>query len=177
MALIASLVREGYSSLVNDPALVYRLAIRPAMPDFRLATVPCDSSGAIFLRKGGREAVRVVAFRQDGFDGEITVTATGLPEGVTASEFTIGPSTNSGLLVLSADANAGGKIGQIQVIGKSKFADKEITRTARPAHPLAAVPFAQPNNPGQPSLASRLTDNLSVVVSDTEIRPRGDEVG
>lgn len=162
-------VREGFSSLVSDPALTYRLAIRPAMPDFRLAAVPCDSSGAIFLRKGGREAVRVVAFRQDGFDGEITVTATGLPEGVTASEFIIGPQANAGLLVLTADANAGGKMGQIQIVGKSKIADKEITRMARPAHPLSPVPFAQPNNPGQPSLASRLTDNLPVVVSDAEI--------
>src|SRR5690606_12694823 len=114
------------------------------------------------------EAIRVVAFRQDGFDGEIAVTATSLPEGVTASEFIIGPAANSGLLVLSAAANASGKIGQIQIIGKSKIANAEVARTARPAHPLSPVPFAQPNNPGQPSLASRLTDSLPVVVSDAE---------
>jgi hypothetical protein len=162
------LLREGYSSLVSNPGLVYRLAIRPAMPDFRLAAVPCDSSGAVFLRKGGREAVRVVAFRQDGFDGEIIVNATGMPEGVTASETIIGPAANAGLLVVTCDANAPGKLGHLRIVGKSKIGDKEIARQARPSHPLAAVPFAQPQNPGQPSLPSRLTDTLPVLVSESE---------
>lgn len=161
-------LREGFSSLVSDPGLIYRLAVRPARPDYRLAAVPCDSSGAIFLRKGGREAVRVVVFRQDGFDGEISLSASGLPEGVTASETIIGPAANSGLLVLTADPQAAGKVGELQILGKSKWGHQEITRIARPSHPLSAVPFAQPNNAGQPSLAARLTDQLPIVVSDTE---------
>ena len=161
-------LREGYSSLISDPGMMYRLAVRPAQPDFRLAAVPCDSSGAIFLRKGGREAVRVVAYRQDGFDGEIAISASGLPEGVTASEFIIGPAANAGLLVLTAAANAPAKIGELKIVGKSKVGEKELVRSARPGHPLSAVPFAQPNNPGQPSLASRLTQTLPVVVSESE---------
>lgn len=162
------LIREGQSSLVNDPALTYRLVIRPATPDFQLAAVAADASGAVFLRKGGREAVRVVAFRRDGFDGPIHVTATGLPNGVTASELTIGPASHSGLLVLTAAAGAPGGIGQLQIVGKAVVAGKELTRSARPGHPLQPVLFTQPNNPGQPSLLSRLTDSLPVAVSEAE---------
>ncbi|MCA9172976.1 MAG: PPC domain-containing protein [Planctomycetales bacterium] len=162
------LVRDGYATLVSDPRLVYRLAIRQAKPDFRLAAVPTDSSGAVFLRKGGREAIRVIAYRQDGFDGEIRVSASGLPGGVTASEFVIGPASFVGTLVLSADANAPGGIGQLRVTGKATVGGAEVTRVARPAHPLQPVPFAQPNNPGQPSLTGRLAADLPVVVSEGE---------
>lgn len=162
------LVRDGYAAAVGDPGLVYRLAIRPARPDFRLAAVPADSSGAVFLRKGGRSAVRVVAFRQDGYDGEIRVSASGMPAGVTAPEIIIGPASNMGTLILSAESNAAGGIGQLQVIGKGTVQNQEVARIARPAHPLQPVNFNQPNNNGLPSLLGRLAADLPVVVSDSE---------
>lgn len=165
------LVRDGYATLVSDPRLVYRLAVRTAQPDFRLAAVPTDASGAVLLRKGGREAVRVVAYRQDGFDGEIKISASGLPAGVTASEFIIGPASNSGALILSCDANAAGAVGQLQITGTAVLQGREVSHVARPGHPLQAVPFAQPNNAGQPSLTGRLADSLPVVVSDAETAP------
>jgi len=162
------LVREGYSSLVSDPRLTYRLAIRPVQPDFRMAAFPVDSSGSLLLRKGGREAIRVLAFRQDGYDGEIRVSVSGLPGGVTAPEVVIGPGSQVTSVVLSAAADAPAGIGKLQIVGKGKVADREVTRVARFGQPLQAVPFAQPNNAGQASLAARLTDSLLVVVSDAE---------
>jgi len=162
------LVREGFSSLVSDPRLTYRLAIRSARPDFRLAAVPVDSSGAVFLRRGGREAVRVVVFRQDGFDGEIRVSATGLPQGVTSSEVILGPATGMTTVILTADAGAPAGIGQLQITGTATVNGQAVSRRARSGHPLQAVPFAQPNNAGQPSLPARLTDSLPVVVTEAE---------
>lgn len=162
------LVREGYSSLVSDPRLTYRLAIRPLQPDFRLAAFPADSSGSLFLRKGGREAIRVLAFRQDGYDGEIRVSVSGLPGGVTAPEVVIGPGSQVTSVVLSATPDAPASVGKLQIIGKGKVADREVQRVARLGHPLQAVPFAQPNNAGQASLAARLTDSLPIVVSEAE---------
>jgi hypothetical protein len=162
------LVRDGYAALVDDPSLVYRLAVRQPQPDFRLAAVPADASGSLLIRKGGRETVRVVVFRQDGFDGEIQLTAEGMPPGVSASEFLIGPAANMGMLVLTAEAGAAGGTGNLRITGKAKVGDRDVARVARLAHPLQAVPLTQPGNNGQPGVASRLTDDLLVVVSDTE---------
>ncbi|MDA1053713.1 MAG: PPC domain-containing protein [Planctomycetota bacterium] len=162
------LVREGYSSVVSDPSLVYRLAVRPAKPDYRLAMTPMDSSGELFLRKGGRVAVTVVVFRQDGFAGEIRLAASGLPAGVTAPDVIVGPDSTQAVFVLSAAADAAPAIGELQLVGQANIGGAEVTRTARASHPLANVPFAQPNNAGQASLPARLTDKLPVVISESE---------
>ena len=68
--------------------------------------VPDGSYSAVLLRRGGQAAIRVVAFRRDGFDGEIKVTATNLPTGVTCHDAVIGPARNAAALVLAAAPNA-----------------------------------------------------------------------
>ncbi len=165
------LVHDGRSALVEDPSLIYRLAVRRPRPDFRLAATPVDASGEVLLRQGGREAVRVVAFRQDGFQGEIHVRAEGLPSGVSAADIIIGPGSETGWLVLEAAQDAEPSLGHIQVLGRAMIRDVETQRKARLGRPLQAVPFAQLNNRNQASLASRLTDSLPVVVSDHEAEP------
>jgi hypothetical protein len=162
------LVRESHSSVVSDPQLMYRLAVRKAQPDFRLAAVPMDSSGALFLRQNGREAVNVTVFRQDGFEDEIHISVAGLPTGVTAEAITIGPGCNRATVILTAAADAAATEGQIEIVGKSKIGDREVSRRARTGHPLAAVPFAQPTNRNQASVPSKLTSNMPIVVTAGE---------
>jgi len=162
------LVREGYSQLYNEPCLVYRLSIRKPEPDFRLVAVPMDVSGAILMRKGGREVVRVIAARRDGFDGPITISAAGLPAGVTAPEVTLGQAANFTSLILTADAGAAVGTGALQITGKSTVAGKELVRVARAGMSLDALQFAQPF--GEiPSTRSRLVDFIPVSVSADEI--------
>src|SRR4029077_10892689 len=55
----------------------YRFRISPAAPDFRLSFTP----DRLALARGGRVPLRVMAERLNGFDGEITLEATGLPPG------------------------------------------------------------------------------------------------
>ena len=162
------LVRESHSSVVSDPQLMYRFAVRKAQPDFRLAAVPMDSSGALFLRQNGREAINVTVFRQDGFDEEIRVSVAGLPTGVTAPEITIGPGCNRATLVLTAAADAATTEGQVEVVGKSSIGERQVARRARTGHPLAAVPFAQPTNRNQASVPSKLTSSMPLVVTGSE---------
>ncbi|MCA9065751.1 MAG: PPC domain-containing protein, partial [Planctomycetaceae bacterium] len=100
------LVRDGYSAVKSDPRLCYVLSIRKPQPDFRLVAVADGSNGSLMLRKGGRDVIHVIAGRQDGFAGEITVTATGLPEGMTAEPIVIGPDNSFGTIVLTAAADA-----------------------------------------------------------------------
>ncbi len=162
------LVRDGRSSVVSDPSLVYRLSVRPAKPDFRLAITPIDSSGAVFMRKGGREAVKVVVFRQDGFSGEVKLSASGLPPGVSAADMIVGPDCHHAVFTLTAAKDAASGTGEVKITGTATIDGQQVSRTARIGQPLAIVPFAQPNNPGQASLPARLVDRLPVVVSASE---------
>lgn len=163
------LVRESYSQLHDDPRLVYRLAVRPASADFRLVAVPVDTSGAVLMRKGGRESIRVIAQRRDGFEGEITLTATGLPQGVTMTPVVMGPASSMATLVLTADPGAAVGNAFIQVVGKAVLNGGEVTRTARAGYALDALQFAQPNS-GQPSSRARLVDSIPLTVSPETAR-------
>lgn len=161
------MLRDGASAVRSDPRLVYRLAIRQPAPDFRLVAVPADPVYSLMLRKGGREAVRVIAFRRDGFNGDIAVTAAGLPGGVTADPIMIGAANNMGTLILSAADAAPASVGTLQVSGKSTINGAEVTRQARYGAALAPYQFAQPNsNIG--SVPARLVSRLQVCVSDKE---------
>ncbi len=163
------LVQDGYSALKSDPRLVYRLAVRREQPDFRLAAVPADSSGALLLRKGGRGALRVVAFRRDGFAEPIRVSANGLPQGVTSTEVVIGPASNAATLVLTAADGASATSGQVQVAGKALVGGQEATRIARCGGAL--LPPPQMMQPGQvmPGIRARVTNSIVVAVSELEV--------
>ncbi|MES2568953.1 MAG: hypothetical protein V4710_02735, partial [Verrucomicrobiota bacterium] len=77
------LVRDLFGGTRNDPRGVYRLVVRRETPDFRLAAIvefppskPDDRAAvprASLLHGGGTSAVRVIALRQDNFNGEIAL--------------------------------------------------------------------------------------------------------
>ncbi len=171
------LVRNLSTYARPDPRFVYRLAIRPAQPDFRLVVVPdllpfsADPNmnpptvWSPLLRKGGSESIDVVVFRRDGFDGEVHVTVDGLPAGVTSTPITIAAGQNTGVVVLSAAENAAESMNLITVLGKAKIGDAEIVRPARSA---SMVWGGQVN---QVSPRTRLTRNLAVAVSGSETAP------
>ena len=163
------LIREGYSQLHDAPNLIYRLVIRKPQPDFRLVAVPIDTSGSILLRKGGREAIRVIAARRDGFDGEITINAAGLPAGVTSSEVVLGPANYYTTLIVSADPSAAVVHGSLQITGKAKIDGQEVVRAARFGTSIDPLQFNQPNGE-LPSTRARLIDALSLSVADEASR-------
>lgn len=162
------LVRDGHSAVSSDPSLVYRLALRPARPDFRVAFAPMDTSGSILIRKGGRESIRVVVFRQDGFAGEIKLTAEGLPAGVTAPEMVIGPDCHQAIFSFTAAPDAAESVGEIRLKATATIEGQAVTRLARISQPLGRVAFIQPNDAGQAVPASKLVDRLPVVISASE---------
>lgn len=171
------MVRDANADVSADPRRMYRLVLNQGGGDFRLAAVPEQSFGSVLLRKGGQAAIRIVAFRRDGFDGEIHVTASGLPAGVTCSDAILGPTSNVGMLVLSAAANAAPATTLVKVIGKAKVGSAEVTREARfGAALLPTIVRAQPNQ-NMPSVDARLTRDLCVSVSASEIAPISFQAG
>jgi hypothetical protein len=173
------LVRDSRNALAADPRQVYRLAVRADSPDFRLAATPERSFAAVQLRKGGQAAVRVTAYRLGGFDGEIKVTASGLPQGVTATEAIIGPAANMASLVLTAAGNAPASTGAIEVSGVAQIDGKDVARKARYGAALYPTAFPQGGQLTQPmaSVEARLAKNLVVSVSEKETAPAALQAG
>ena len=169
------LVRDLYCSSRGDPRFVYRLAVRSEQPDFRLVAFP-RFPGALpnqpqsfiwspSLRKGASDQIEVVAFRRDGFDGEIVVTAEGLPGGVTAPPVTVGPGRNSAAIVLSASDSAADAVAPVRIVGKAKIGTNEVTHTAR------AASIVWPGQPGQFNARSRLASDIVLAVGMSEPAP------
>lgn len=119
----------------------YRLAVRSAQHGFQLLagteltkTINNDAfPAAPLLRRGGSMVYRIMAFRNDGFDGDITVTAKGLPPGVTADPLVLSGKTRQGFLTLWAAPDAKAWTGPVELVGKAKVDEKEVTVKAQPA--------------------------------------------
>ncbi len=137
------LVRDLFHTGVKSSRLPFRLVLRRETPDFRLTALPFPpakvkgddrsvATAATVLRRGEIVPIKVLAFRRDGFGGEIVLTVTGLPAGVTALPSRILSGQNSGLLFLTASAEAKGAT-FIEITGTASIGG------ANRSHPAAAA--------------------------------------
>src|SRR6185312_2554932 len=81
--------------------------------------------------RGGTSTMLVVAQRRDGFDGDIELSAEGLPPGVKCGGAVLGLLQDSIELVFEATEDAPAWAGAIRVLGKSKIGEQAVTRQAR----------------------------------------------
>lgn len=169
-------VNDLFGTSRNDPRNVYRLIIRRAAPDFRLMTVaepPPEKKDdrkvepfTALLRADGTTAIRVLAFRQDGFAGDIELHAEGLPSGVTCQPTTIPAGANEGVVLLTSSEKPERWAGSIRVVGKAKIGDAELTREARGGAVCWTVADASVD-----AVRPRLTRDIVLGVSATEPAP------
>ena len=83
------------------------------------------------IRKGGAVYMDVVIHNKEGFGGQVTITAEGLPKGLHIAPTTINNDTR-GVLVLWADKDAPEWVGPIKLTTTGKSGDTTITREVRP---------------------------------------------
>lgn len=157
---------------------LYRLAVREALPDFQLIattekTLPTNRTGysvTPLLRQGARWGIRVMCPRQDGFDGDIVVTAEDLPPGVSATPLTLSGTTDRGILVVSASADAQSWSGEIRIVGRARVStaagSRELVRDARFASLVWGHIFADSIR-----VRSRLTERVPLSVNQHENAP------
>jgi hypothetical protein len=107
-------------------AYPYRLFIAPSQPSFQLVATP----DAPVLPPGGSVALTVRVERTDGFDGDVAVTVSGLPAGVTATALMIPKGKQEGKLTLSAGAGAAAGPWRLRVVGIGKAGDKDLRAVA-----------------------------------------------
>ncbi len=160
----------------SEPGHVYRLVIRRAAPDFALAAWALHMelrngdrnalSKPIALRGGATMALEVVAFRRDGFDGDIELAMEGLPKGVTAHGLKIPARKSRGMMLVTAQPDAPRGYANATFVGRATIAGKAVTRPCR----LASVAWPIPDSWGEiPS--PRLLADVPVSVSGLEMAP------
>ncbi|MCA9034380.1 MAG: hypothetical protein KDA91_04570 [Planctomycetaceae bacterium] len=163
-------LKDRYADSRGDVRLNYRLSLRRPTPDFRLIVFDAfpsadgkapATSGAVSLRKGGTYALTVYAYRQDGHNDPISISALDLPAGVTCPDVLLGPGAVSGNLVFTATADVAELVSPIRLIGTSGIDD------ARKTHPVSVATLVHDAVNGLPRTA-RLSDSLVVGVMKDE---------
>jgi hypothetical protein len=161
-------VRDLFNRMSSDPRNIYRLAIRKEQPSFELAVLPqlpaSRGERAVMpwsplLRRGETVTLRVLAMRRDGFGGDISLSAQGLPPEISCAATKIESGKNAGLLLLTASETASNWSGPIKVIGKGKAGDAEVVREARGG--LVIWPVPDYNNE---TVDSRITEEVTLGV-------------
>lgn len=160
----------------SEPGHVYRLVIRRAAPDFSLVGWAIHMelrngdraalSKPMALRCGATMALEVVAFRRDGFDGEIELAMEGLPKGVRAQGLKIPAGQSRGMMLVTADADAPRGYANATFIGRATVAGQAVTRPCRLASFAWPIPDSWSEIP-----SPRLLANVPISVSGIDRAP------
>ncbi len=156
--------RDGFVDA--GPRHVYRVRIVAEKPDFRLVAMPHGQlvPEAAVVGQGGNQVLTVLAWRLDGFNGDIVLTAEDLPAGVTMAPQVlpagISATSKQTFLVLSAGPDADPWTGSIRIVGTATVGGQKLVREVRSATMTFAVP--QLNI----LAASRLDRSLVLAVRD-----------
>ncbi|WP_254506934.1 COG1470 family protein [Anatilimnocola floriformis] len=178
------MIRDQFGDGRKDPSYVYRLAIRPLAPDFQLLSVSSQPKAGnndnnqgspltgITLRRGGSVLMSVTVNRVDDFKGDITITAEGLPDGISCRGATIGGEVNSASLIFVAKEDAAPWTGSVKIVGKAKIGDKDAARESR----YASMVWGSANR--QQALPEfRLSRSFQLSVGDKETEPAFVSIG
>lgn len=113
----------------------YRLQVAPPRPRFEAVALVGDlyRPSGLLIPKGALGTAVVGIFREDGFDGEVTVTAEGLPPHVTATPLVISPGATSGRMVFQAQVQASSEPSAFRLVAKGMANGQQVTRPVVPA--------------------------------------------
>ncbi|HUR46538.1 MAG TPA: hypothetical protein VMZ27_11735 [Candidatus Saccharimonadales bacterium] len=137
-------VRDLFNRAKSDPRLGYRLSIRKESPGFELVAVPAPNAPpkkdgkdvslwSMVLRRGQTFPYKILIFRRDNFDGEITLTAEKLPASVTCAPIVVPAGATTATLLFTAATNATDWAGPIEIVGKAKAGQADLTSVSHSA--------------------------------------------
>jgi hypothetical protein len=128
-----------YRALVQDrygrggARYQYVLVIRPEQPDWFAAAIHSQNPGpgGATVWKGSSMYLDVVIHQRDGFNGPISITAEGLPDGVTAAPTVLHNATH-GTFVITASESAADWTGEVMLVATSEVNGRKLRREVRP---------------------------------------------
>jgi hypothetical protein len=142
-------VADLYQS-ASDPRCLYRLSIREASPDFRLAAVSVYPDikedirpWSTVVARGGTATLDVFAERRDGLNEPIELRVEGLPAGVTCAETVLAANQDRATLVIQASSQAAAWAGPVRVVGRATRDDEVVEHDARTGTIVWANVFMQ----------------------------------
>ena len=169
-------VRDLFGRTHASPTHVYRLAVRKESPDFRLVAMviapkyKADAKdvpvGVPLLRRGETLPVRVMAFRRDGFNGEIELSISNPPPGLRFDGDRIDAGKNTDIILLTATEDAPAFAGPIRLAGKATIGGQEVIHEARGGTMLFPVGSTDTERP-----EARVTREFTLAISDQEFAP------
>jgi hypothetical protein len=119
-------VQERFA-LRGGPDFAYRLRCTEPKGDFRLETT-VDS---LAVDIGSAKKLSVNVARLGGFAGPITLSAEGLPAGVTAPAVEVQPNQNKGELTFTVDANVPVNRHALKIIGTAEIDGAKVVRPVK----------------------------------------------
>jgi len=130
--------KKKYRVLVQDryrrggERYQYVLTVNQARPDFYAAAIHSQNPGpgALTVWRGGAIYLDVIIHQLEGYNGPITVTAQGLPAGVTAAP-AVFRNNNRGVFVLRAADDAADFNGPIKLIATGQRGEEVLRREVR----------------------------------------------
>ncbi len=123
----------------------YAVRITRDEPDFRLVAITTGSAlpDVPAVPVGGQGAYNVLVRRSPGFNGDIELSAEGLPPGLTCPPQVLAGGVNETTLVFTAAASAADWAGEIKIKGTATVDGVQVVREARAGAIVWPVP---PNN-------------------------------
>jgi len=156
-------VRDLFTRPKSSSPAVYQLALRKPAPDFRLVALPGSALPAkkdakeiglttTALRRGETMPVKLLAFRRDGFDGEIVVGPGEFPSNVVATPCQIESGKNSALMFVRAADEADASVGIATLRGMAPIGGSNVSRAVAPATIVWGTP-----DPANEAVVARTT--------------------
>ena len=165
-------VRDLNNTVESGPARPYVLEVRKAAGDFALLacvqppvpnkafvsfTGPLITVRAANIRPNQVLPLRILVVRRDGFEGEIHLSAEGLPEGLTVAPVVLGAKQTEGTLLLAAGLNAAPWTGAVKVSGRAHAGGASLVRLAATTTPLWESTASEFVEPPRSRLAAEMT--------------------
>jgi hypothetical protein len=111
----------------GGPAFPYRLALAETQPRLRVRALP----DAPKVARGGALKLDIHVDREDGMNGDVTVTLENPPAGVTATSVTIPKDKQDGQITLTAASTAQPGPVRLQIVGAGKTGQYTLRAIAR----------------------------------------------
>jgi uncharacterized membrane protein len=160
----ATITVKGTATGQTEKTATFQLTVNAGTAGgFTVAANPAT----LTVQQGAPVTSTVTITRTGGFAGAVTLTATGLPNGVTAAFDPAAPTTNSSTLTLTASATAATGVATVTIHGNATGLTEQTTALALTVNAASAGGFTLEMNPAALTVIQGLSATSTVSITRT----------